>query len=245
MNIFFEIHKDIPREGPGDNESTRKAFSLLGQLPKNARALDIGCGPGMQTIELGKHLDGHIHAIDVHEPFLEHLREQSKIEGLSEKITAQKGSMFDLEFDQEYFDLIWSEGAIFIMGFKQGINAWYKHLKKGGYLVVSEISWLRSETPLEALNYWKPLYPYIKGIADNINILEKSGYVSVGHYILPESAWWDNYYTPLIERINLLREKYKGDIRANQQLDSTMKEIEFYRKYSDFYGYVFYIMKKI
>lgn len=52
--IFWEVHSGLPREGPGDNKSTRKAYMMLGDLPENPRILDIGCGPGMQTVELAK-----------------------------------------------------------------------------------------------------------------------------------------------------------------------------------------------
>ncbi len=245
MNLFFEVHKDIPREGPGTNESTKKAFNMLGPLPLGAKALDIGCGPGMQTIELARHLDGHIVAIDPHEPFLDKLKENASKEGVLSKITVQNGSMFDLQFDEDHFDLIWSEGAIFIIGFDEGIKAWRKYLKTDGYLVVSEISWLRNDAPKEAIEFWEADYPSIKGIGDNINLIQKAGYSPVGHFVLPEIGWWENYYNPLIERINLLRVKYQGNQEANEALDNTMKEIDLYRKYSDYFGYVFYLMKKI
>lgn len=78
MDVFFEIHRDLPREGPGNNESTRKAFHLLNGLPSQPNILDIGCGPGMQTIEIAKMTNGKIIAIDTHEPFLEELNRRAE-----------------------------------------------------------------------------------------------------------------------------------------------------------------------
>ena len=245
MSIFFEIHKDIPRDGPGENEFTKQAFLILKDLPKNPLILDIGCGPGMQTIELAKTTDGKIIAIDTHEPFLDVLKKKAITEGLDEKIEVQKGSMFSLEFEKNSFDLIWSEGAIFIIGFSRGLTEWKQYLKDGGYLVVSEVSWLRKDIPEEPKKFWESDYPEIKSIADNIKIIEESGYLPVGHFVLPKSGWWNDYYNPLIERIKFLREKYSGNEAANAQMDETEREIKLYKKYSDYYGYVFYLMKKI
>jgi hypothetical protein len=30
--VFYEIYADIPREGPGDSDSTKRAFSMLAEL---------------------------------------------------------------------------------------------------------------------------------------------------------------------------------------------------------------------
>lgn len=243
--IFFEIHKDIPREGPGENESTRQALTILKDLPSEPYVLDIGCGPGMQTIELAKNINGKITAIDIHKPFLDVLIKKSVEENVSEKIIARECSMFSLDFEKESFDLIWSEGAIFIIGFSKGIKEWRDYIKTGGYLVVSEVSWLRKDILEEPKNFWESDYPDIKCISDNIKIIEDSGYSPEGHFVLPKSGWWNDYYNPLAERINVLREKYAGNKEAKARLDSTEREIELYRNYSDYYGYVFYIMKKI
>jgi len=245
LNLFFEIHKDIPREGPGENASTRQALNMLKDLPLEPNILDIGCGPGMQTIELAKNINGRIVALDAHKPFLDVLATNSVEEGVSEKIKAIEGSMFSLEFEKNSLDLIWSEGAIFIIGFSRGIKEWREYIKTGGYLVVSEISWLRQDIPEEARIFWEADYPGIKGISDNIKIIEESRYSPVGHFVLPKSGWWNNYYNPLIERIKVLREEYAGNKEANDMMDATEREIEIYKKYSDYYGYVFYLMKKV
>jgi hypothetical protein len=45
-DVFFEIHADNPREGPGDFNSTKRAFLAMKNLPGKPKILDIGCGPG-------------------------------------------------------------------------------------------------------------------------------------------------------------------------------------------------------
>lgn len=245
MNLFYEIHKDIPREGPGDNISTQRALSLLYDLPEKPKVLDIGCGPGMQTIEIAKHLSGHVIGVDINDSFLEQLNKEARKLDLSHKVETFNMSMFDLDFEEASFDLMWSEGAIYIMGFQEGIQVWQKYLKKNGYLVVSEISWLREDVPLKPKEFWTREYPQMTNISSNIKMIEASGYLPLGHFVIPEHAWWDHYYTPLKDRVEILREKYKGDEEANQLLDATSYEIDLYKNYSDYYGYVFYIMKKL
>jgi len=125
--------KTFPEKVQAINPSTRKALSLLTELPPQPLILDIGCGPGMQTIELARCTNGTIIAIDTHQPFLEKLKQQAQAEELSDKITAINMSMFALEFEAKSFDAIWSEGAIYIMGFEQGLRACQPLLKPGGY----------------------------------------------------------------------------------------------------------------
>ena len=168
MNILFEIHKDLPREAPGDNSQTRKALRMLTDLPARPRILDIGCGTGMQTIELARQTNGTITAIDNHAPYLEELRQHSLEEGVAERITTFQASMFDLEFEKESVDLIWSEGAIYIIGFEKGIWAWRPFLKKGGTIAVTELSWIKEDPPAEVKSFWESEYPGMKSMEDNL-----------------------------------------------------------------------------
>jgi len=243
MNIFYEIHKDIPREGPGDNESTRKAFSMLTDLPKRVNILDIGCGPGMQTIELAKLIDGQIIALDAHEPFLKDLNSAAVKAGVSGKIETVIGTMFSLNYKEESFDLIWSEGAIFIIGFKEGLDYWKRYVKKGGYVVVSELSWISDNPPEEAVQFWHKDYPAMKSREENIKVIKDLGYKLIEDFVIPDSAWMDNYYLPIEKRVSMLKEIYKDDEEAQSQLEGNLLEIDMFRKYSEYYGYVFYIMQ--
>lgn len=241
--IFWEVHSGLPREGPGDNESTRKAYMMLEGLPENPRILDIGCGPGMQTIELAKLSSGRIDALDNHEPFLEDLRKRAKKEGVNENIITVKGDMFDLNYEDNSFDLIWSEGAIYIIGFENGLREWRRLLTEKGYLVVSELSWLRPDLPEEVRTFMNEGYPAIKTIKENIEVTRKSRYHIVGFFVLPEKSWWDNYYTLIETKLPSLKARYRDDEEALKIIACEELEIEMFRKYSDYYGYVFYIMQ--
>jgi len=244
--IFWEVHSGLPREGPGDNESTRKAYMMLEELPENPRILDVGCGSGMQTIELAKLSDGQIDALDNHEPFLEDLKLRAEKEGVNDRIRPVKGDMFNLNYDDSSFDLIWSEGAIFVIGFEKGLREWRRLLTDKGYLVVSEMSWLRSNVPEEAAEFMKQAYlgyPEIKTLEENLEIAQNNGYRVIGFFVLPSKSWWDNYYTPIEAKLPTIKTKYKDDNEALQFIAFEEAEIEMFRKYSDYYGYVFYILQ--
>ena len=153
--------------------------------------------------------------------------------------------MFKMDFPDESFDLIWSEGSIFLIGFERSLKEWRRYIKPKGFLVVRDMSWLRPDPPQEIWDYWKKVYPGIKTIKENLNIISSSGYLILGHFALPEDAWWDEYYGPLEERIQALREKYKDSPKSLAQLNKEQVEIDLYCKYSKWYGSAFYIMQRI
>ena len=244
MDIFFEIHQGNLREGPGDSQSTLRALSYLKNLSAKSRILDIGCGPGMQTIDLAKNTPGKIVALDNHQPFLDQLRRQAIAEKLSDRITVLNGSMFDLKFAPASFDVIWSEGAIYIIGFEKGLREWKKFLKAGGYLVTSEIAWFREDIPDELRLFWEKSYPAIKTVPEHLKIISDSGYELIAHFPLPESSWWQNYYLPIENKISQLEVEYVNDPQAMEAIKAERDEMKLFRKYSAFYGYEFYIIQK-
>lgn len=244
MDLFFAIHKDLPREGPGDDASTARAFSLIPGLPPKPRILDIGCGPGQQTCMLARVSGGQVTAIDNHRPFLAALERLALSTGLGGQIIPLVGDMAALDFPDASFDVLWSEGAIYILGFERGLQEWRRLLKPGGALAVTEISWLVENLPTEALEFWRRDYPQMKSVAENLEIISRCGYQLLGHFTLPQSAWWEGYYTPLLARVERLQPEYAADPYALSLFESTREEIALYRKYADSYGYQFYVMRK-
>ncbi len=244
MRLFMELHSGNPREGPGDNESTLRALSMLSSLPNRPEILDVACGPGMQTIALANATGGHITALDLFQQFLDQVERSMIMNGVQNQITLMKGDMKKLPFNDESFDLIWSEGAIYIMGFENGLREWKRFLRPGGAIAVSQISWLREDIPKEIHDWWMDNCPDIRQIDENLSIIETLGYEVLGHFTLPESCWWDGYYESLIKGLEVMREKYPGNKKVGDFIRMEEEEMVMYRKYSEYYGYEFYVIRK-
>ena len=240
--VFFEIHSGNKQEGPGSDESTVKALSLIKNLPKNPRILDIGCGPGRQTIILAKETEGQIIAIDNHQVYLDYINDKAKDLGLSDHIETLNASMTDLDLQNESIDLIWSEGALYIMGFEKGLRAWQKFLKKDGAIAVTEAVWFREDTPDELKTFWQ-CYPGITNIKGCRDIIKRSDLSLVDDFKLPASDWYE-YYNAIEKKVKSLKLRCAGERDTIAYLEEEEKEIEMFNKYSDYYGYTFFIMKK-
>ncbi|MBY8983224.1 MAG: class I SAM-dependent methyltransferase [Candidatus Lokiarchaeota archaeon] len=244
MNLLYEIFSDLPRQGPGDPESTEKAFSFIKNLPPDLHIIDVGCGTGQQTLELAKLTNSKVIGLDNYQPFLDELKRKADIQGLSNRIEILNQSMFEMNFESNYFDIIWSEGAVYIYGFEKALGDWRKLLKKKGYFVVSEICWFKENPPIELSKFWKNECPFMKSIEENIKMIESKGFNLISHFKLPESSWWEYLYTPLEANIKKLLEKYKGKEDEINQINEVVNEIDMFRKYSPYYGYTFFIMQK-
>jgi SAM-dependent methyltransferase len=243
QDVLLKLHANLPRQGPGDAESTRRAWSYLEDLPTPTRLLDEGCGSGAQTLELARLMDGPITAIDVHEPYLKRLRNDAERQGLASRIDARNLSMFEMDFDPDSFDVIWSEGAIYIYGFEDAVRDWRPMLSAGGYLVCSHLCWLTDSVPEEAADFWNAEFPAMATVSENKQTIAEAGYIPVADFQLPAQSWWANYYEPLEDRVETLREKYAGEPEAQEIVEATQREIDLFCCYSDSYGYVFYVAR--
>ncbi len=243
VRAFFEIHRDLPREGPGSAASTGRALAMLSELPPRPRILDIGCGPGMQTLDLAALTAGPILAVDNHQPYLDRLNAEATRRGVSHRISAVNADMAALDYPPGSFDLIWAEGSAYLMGFENALRAWRPLLRKPGYLAATEITWTTAEAPAELRRFWAREYPSMQDIESNRAAVGRAGYSMLGHFQLPASDWWQDYYTPLEQRLARLRGTWSNDPEALAVVALDQQEIDIYRRYSDHYGYVFYVMR--
>ena len=243
-DLLYELFSDMPRQGPGSNEETRRAWAALTGLPPAPAILDVGCGSGTQTLELARLSHGRITALDSHQPFLDRLDRAAAKAGLAQHIRIVNASMLAMPFEHEAFDIIWSEGAIFVIGFEAGLRQWRPLLKPGGYLVVSEMTWLRPNAPEPVVEYFRNEYPAMTDAAANLQVAIRAGYRPLTHFSLPEHGWRDNYYVPLQERVLRFKSKHVGQPEAAAFTDAMQREIDMYAAYSDWYGYVFYLLQK-
>lgn len=241
---FFEIFEAIPRQGPGDRRSTERAFAMLPPLESGQRILDIGCGSGTQTLDLARATGAQITAVDFHPPFIAQLEGRLAESDLGARVAAQVGDMNDLPFEDGSFDVVWCEGAIFIIGFAKGLAAWRRLLPPGGYMVVSEFCWFRDDPPAELREM------FIDGNTDDDDVehrrrdIEQSGYRLLGDFALPHEVWWDSYYEPLGAQLERFRAAHAGDADALAVAARSQREIELYQRYPGAFGYMFFVMQR-
>lgn len=244
MSYLYELCETLPRCGPGENTSTRRAFQAVSPPPKNPLILDIGCGTGVHTTELAKISGGKIIALDNHQAFLDILMERAEKEGVEKNIVPKNMSMLDMDFEKNTFDIIWSEGALYCMGFQNGLKKCRELLKDKGFLAVSELVYTNPHPPEEVVDYFLHEYPDIKHIQENIDVIQAEGFHLITHFSLPDSAWTEPYYDPMEKEISRLEHKYHGNELALSVFENFREEIHIFKRYSDFFGYEFFIMQK-
>ena len=245
FSLICDFFSGLERQGPGSPEVTLKALSFIDNLTIESRIADIGCGTGGQTMVLGQHAPGIITGVDLFPVFIDCFNSNASKLDLQDRIKGITGSMDNLPFQNEELDLIWCEGAIYNIGFERGLNEWRTFLKTGGYIAVSEASWFTEERPAEINEFWQDAYPGIDTIPNKVAQMQRAGFIPVATFILPEYCWTDNFYIPQIPVQKAFLKKHAGNKAAGDFISNERREAQLYYRYKEFYGYVFYIGKKV
>ena len=243
--IFFEVYEYLPRQGPGNRACAVRALGLCHELPQCPSILDLGCGSGGQTLVLAELVpSGSIVAMDSHAPFIEKLKTTIRDSKLSQRIRGIVGDMASPQGLTERFDLVWSEGALYSIGLGNALRVCHDLLRPGGYLVFTDAVWRREDPPPAVRAGFDMDYPEMGWLEDDIAVIKDCGFDYVNNFTLSEDAWWDDFYSPMENRIAQLRIKYANDVEASGILSQIAEEPELHRKYSDFYAYEFFIARR-
>jgi len=244
VNLICDFFLNTERQGPGSPEVTLKALSFIDNLTDKSLIADLGCGTGSQTMILAQHAPGKITGIDFFPGFIERFNKNAEKLNLQNRVKGIVGSMDDLSFEKDSLDLIWSEGAIYNIGFERGLKEWRNYLKPGGYLAVSESVWFTDQRPAEIHDFWMSAYTEIDTVPNKVAQIQKAGYIPVATFILPENCWIEHYFTPQAKAEEIFRRKHAGSRIVEELITSNHREAELYSKYKAYYGYAFFICKK-
>ena len=244
FSMIADFFKRVDRLGPGGDWETRLATSMIPDFKREIRIADIGCGKGSQTFVLADEYDAEIDAVDILPEMLENIETESHSRNMEENIHPVQASMDMLPFRKESYDLIWAEGSIFIIGYEKGLSYWREFLKPGGFVAVTECSWLGNKRP-ENMKWILDNLPEIDSIEHNIHQMAEVGYEPYAHFILPETCWTKNYYEPMQPAMEAFLKDHSGDSKAQAFIDRLKEEIAYYEENKDCFGYVFYIGRKV
>lgn len=242
---MVSLHIDGERQGPGGDAETRRAIEMSG-LARGAslQIADVGCGTGASTLVLAAELGARITAIDQVPEFLERLRARASARGVAGLIETHEASMETLPAADASLDAIWSEGAIYNIGFERGAAAWRRYLKPGGVLAVSELTWFTEARPPELDAYWVSQYSEVATASVKLGVLERNGYAPLGYFVLPERCWLNAYYGPTRERCAAFLRTHGSSEAARAIVAVEEEEMAVYERYRSFFGYGFYIARK-
>ncbi len=201
---------------------TRQAFDMLPELVE-PRILDIGCGSGIPTIELARWTGGEVIGLDIDQAGLDELNRKIEAEGLVDMVRTMNCSMFDMDFPDESFNVIWAEGSIAMIGFINGLKKWRKILKPNGFLVVHD---------------------ELGNLSKKIEQISNCGYKLLGHFIFSRDIWWTHYFEPLQRLINDIRKKSSDNTEILSIIDSEQHDIDMFKSNPKRYSSVFLIMQK-
>ncbi len=247
LDLLVDLHLRNPRQGPGSDADTLHAFHLTGVDVNQPLAIaDLGCGTGASSLCLASHLPhAHITAVDFLPEFLAELENRAGKAGLDSRITTCEASMDSLPLAEESLELIWSEGAVYNIGFERGIREWKRYLKPGGILVVSEITWLTSSRPDELQTFWDEQYPEIDTASGKISVLEQNGYVLKGYFPLSLQSWMDTYYRPLQAGFSDFLARQHQSIDAVEVVEAEKREMDLFQRHHEYVSYGVYVAEKL
>jgi SAM-dependent methyltransferase len=229
MTAFYQLHRDLPREGPGVPDDVAWAASLV-DVPVTARIADVACGPGGDIAAL---LDlapqGHVTALDKTPHFVDAARAAWREDA---RVTVLKA---DMKVIANPYDLIWCAGAVYFMGVEAALRAWRKSLLPQGTIAFSEACWFTDARSPRAKALWDRDAPAMTDQAGITAQIDAAGFRVIGQRRLPDAAW-EAYFAPLEARIERLRGDAQGALM--QVLDEAAEEIACWRAHRDEFGYL-------
>ena len=216
----FQVRKDKIRKRL--LKYTRKAFRMLPQMDK-PRILDIGCGSGVPALELVRLSRGEVMGIDIDQPALDKFTRKIKEAGLTDRVQAVNCSIFDMDFADESFDIIWSEGSIYAIGFERGLREWRRFLKRDGYMAVHDEQ---------------------GDVREKLERISGCGYELLGYFMLSKETWWTEYFAPLEKLVAESRARCTDAPEVLEELHQAQWELDMFKENPERNSSVYFVMKR-
>ncbi|MEO1130923.1 MAG: class I SAM-dependent methyltransferase [Planctomycetota bacterium] len=245
LELLIDLHVRNDRQGPGGDDETQRAIDIARlDRQRPLHVADIGCGCGASSLVLATSLNAHVTAVDAAPPFIERVGRRAAAAGVADRIDSIVGDMTVLPFEEGQLDAIWSEGAIYNMGFEAGLRSWQKHLRPGGIIAVSELTWTTAQRPPDVEDHWTREYPAITTASSNMRTIEDLGYEPLGMFFLDRHCWETNYYAPLAAQFPGFIERHAESDTAMQIVAEHETEIDLYRRHGGWFSYGFFIARR-
>ncbi|MEM6386621.1 MAG: class I SAM-dependent methyltransferase [Pseudomonadota bacterium] len=234
---FFQVHRDLPREGPGEAADVHWALDMAG-TPAGARILDAACGPGADLVTLAEAREqARVLGVEKQAHFVEDARR--RVAKYGGRVTVDEGSYMELK---GLFDLIWCAGAVYFHGIQDVLRTWGPHLAPGGAVAFSEPALITTPATDAVRAFWEG-EGEIKDQAGIETQIRAAGWGIVGQrWVI--GAPWAEYYGPMSARLDQLEESEPSPEVA-EVIVMTRREIAIWHEVRSEIAYSLFVVRPV
>ena len=159
----------------GSLRATEELVELC-HIGEGTYLLDIGCGVGATPCYLAKKYNCRVLGVDPLEKMIEQSRERARETGVEDRVEFRVADARDLPFDDNLFDAVIVESVnVFFKDKSRAMAEYVRVTKPGGYIGITEMTWLDTPTPEQAAYYKETVYADTLQADDWRELLESAG----------------------------------------------------------------------
>ena len=249
FRIMFEVHQGLPREGPGNLESTARALASAQRPAGSAGGAGHRLRPGHADGGSGWAVASGARSrrwMPTSPFWKDGARARRKPPAARTGFEFSVGDMHALAVSPA--SVLISSGAkgpptswAFARRSKPGGRC-----SKGGYHRFHRSGLAdRSDRPRRWFEWWQSGYPAMGGIQACLDKVTNAELRTGRSLRAAGAAWWDDYYKPMEARIACPQVvELKRTRLASKALEEHQREIDYYRRWSAHYGYLFVVARQ-
>jgi arsenite methyltransferase len=135
----------------GSLEATQALIELC-HIGEGKYVLDVGCGVGVTPCSIARRYSCRVVGVDILEAMIERSKERAKRERVMDRVEFRVADAQDLPFEDDLFDAVITESVTAFPEDKQkAVNEYVRVTKPGGYVGLSESTWLQVPPPPELI----------------------------------------------------------------------------------------------
>jgi SAM-dependent methyltransferase len=142
----------------GSMKATEELVRLC-HIREGTYVLDVGCGVGATPCYLARTYNCRVMGVDLLEKMVEQSRARARSLGVEDLVEFKVADARDLPFDDDHFDAVIAESVnAFFEDKLQAIQEYVRVTRPGGYVGITEMTWLRTPPPEVVAYYMKTVY---------------------------------------------------------------------------------------
>jgi ubiquinone/menaquinone biosynthesis C-methylase UbiE len=152
QQTFFDFAAEVGiTKHIGSLEATEALIELC-HIGKGKYTLDVGCGVGVTPCSIARRYGCRVVGVDILEAMVERSKERAQRERVMDRTEFRVADAQDLPFEDDLFDAVITESVTAFPEDKQkAVNEYVRVTKPGGYVGLSESTWLKVPPPPELI----------------------------------------------------------------------------------------------